>query len=321
MAHTESGLNSNMECRSRSTMKKILIFGCNGQLGEVITSRLSRLSNVLALSHSDYGGDITNFIQVAEIINAFEPDLIINAAAYTAVDKAELEYDLAFKVNSEAVKFLALECHKRGIVLVHYSTDYVFSGQGDIPYTETDTADPINVYGRSKLAGENAIRSILHEHLILRTSWLYGAKSGNFFSTILKRGLKHQQLKVVKDQIGTPTSVDFLADITEQLVRLISSSYRSDIYGTYHVVPDGYTNRYDLAKWLIAQACVYSADYENIQIEAITTSEFHSTANRPLNSRLSNTKLKNLISDSYNIEAWDFYAKKSVQFLLNEATK
>ena len=301
-------------------MKKILIFGCKGQLGTVLTSRLSLSADVKALSRSDFGGDITQTEQVSTVMNSFNPNLIINAAAYTAVDRAEFELESAYEVNARAVEFLAQACLNKKIKLIHYSTDYVFDGKGNVPYTEENSVHPINVYGQSKLLGENAIRSILNEHLILRTSWLYGNNGKNFFSSLLNVAKQTTCLRVVNDQIGTPTSVDFLTDITDVLIRLIFSPHYQNIYGTVHVVPDGYVSRYDLATWFFKQASQYRSSYAGIQVQPTKTSDFPSSAIRPLNSRLCNSKLKKILLDLYTIRTWDSYAREVIPLLVNKVS-
>ena len=273
---------------------KILLLGKNGQVGWELQRSLAPLGELMALDrHStDFCGDLTNLQGLAETMRAVRPDVIVNAAAHTAVDKAESEPELARTLNATAPGVLAQEAHKLGAWLVHYSTDYVFDGSGSQPWRETDTPAPLNVYGQTKLEGEQLIARHCHKHLIFRTSWVYAARGGNFAKTMLRLGSERERLTVIDDQWGAPTGADLLADVTAHAIRQLQQ--RPQDAGLYHLVAGGETTWHAYAKYVISHA---QQAQEAIKIKAtdvapVPTSAFPTPAARPLNSRLDTSRLQ-----------------------------
>ena len=237
-------------------------------------------------------------------MRAVRPDVIVNAAAHTAVDKAESEPELARTLNALAPQVLAQEAAKLGAWLVHYSTDYVFDGSGDTPWVETDTPGPLSVYGATKLEGEQLITAANPRHLIFRTSWVYAARGGNFAKTMLRLGQERERLTVINDQFGAPTGADLLADVTAHAIRQITqrpsgatsaSATPDTLAGLYHLVAGGRTTWYDYAKHVLAQAQLVqpAIQIKATQVDPVPTSAFPTPAKRPFNSRLNTTKLQN----------------------------
>lgn len=225
---------------------KILLFGSKGQLGSEIMYQSRQLNcHIKGVDLPEI--DITNFSQLENTLTDFKPNLVINAAAYTNVDTAEIEQDLAFSVNRDVPAHLAQLCTNEGISLIHFSTDYVFDGQKAVPYKETDPVSPLNVYGQSKLEGEISIRSGLEEHIIIRTSWLYGTQGHNFVKTMLTLGKNKEMIQVVTDQFGCPTSA---ADLSETVLKIIMNIQdKTDIcWGTYHYCGKGITSWYHFSQ-------------------------------------------------------------------------
>ena len=274
---------------------KILLLGKNGQVGWELQRSLAPLGEVIALDARslDYCGDFTNLDGLAQTIRAIAPDVIVNAAAHTAVDKAESEPDLARTINALAPAVLANEAKRIGAWLIHYSTDYVFDGSGETPRLETDATAPLSVYGETKLAGENAIVASGCQHLIFRTSWVYAARGGNFAKTMLKLAQERDALKVINDQIGAPTGADLLADVTAHAIRKALVS--PEVSGLYHLVASGETSWHGYASFVIEHARQAGVEIkvEADAIQAVPTSSFPTPAKRPLNSRLSTKKLQN----------------------------
>lgn len=289
---------------------KFLILGKNGQVGWELQRAFALKGTTLSLGRADFGGDLLKLSELEKKIKEFSPDAIINAAAYTAVDKAESEQTLAFKINSEAVGHIAEICKKIGVLLVHFSTDYVFDGSGSTPWFETDQPSPINVYGQSKLAGEKAIRQSQSDALIFRTSWVYGVHGKNFIKTILHLAKTKETLNVVNDQFGAPTSAEFIADVAVELTMQVLNNERQ-LAGTYHLVPDGETNWCDFARWIISEAesLNFNLSLKPEKILGIPSSRYPTVAKRPFNSRLNNEKLKQLLPQG-TIYNWDVYAKR-----------
>jgi dTDP-4-dehydrorhamnose reductase len=221
------------------------------------------------------------------------PDIIVNAAAYTAVDQAESEPELALSVNGLAPGILAEAAKSSGAWLIHYSTDYVFAGSGNHPWLETDTTGPLNMYGKTKLAGEEAIRATQCQHLIFRTSWVYAARGRNFIKTMLRLAQELDYLTVIDDQFGAPTGAELLADVTAHAI--LTARKRPEVSGLYHLTAKGQTNWHDYACFVIDYArklgIEIKVDPENIQ--AVPTSKFSTPATRPKNSRLDTSKLQN----------------------------
>ncbi len=266
---------------------KILLTGKNGQIGWELAHALAPLGEVIAF---DRGGlDLAVPDQIVGAVRSVRPDVLVNAAAYTAVDLAESEPDAAHAVNAAAVAVMAEEAKRVQALLIHFSTDYVFDGMKDIPYIEEDRPNPINVYGRSKLAGEQAIRSIDGPHLILRTSWVYAARGRNFFLTIRRLLREKDEVRVVSDQMGAPTPAEALASATGTLLRQHGAANLGETRGTYHVTAAGHTSWHGFATEI---ARLELPDHPNPpRILAIASDQYPSPARRPGNSCLSNEKL------------------------------
>jgi len=270
---------------------KILLLGKNGQVGWELQRALAPLGELVALDRSE-GADLANPEVLRATVRAVAPQVIVNAAAYTAVDKAETEQDLALQINAHAPGLLAEEAKQLGAVLVHYSSDYVFDGSGNTPRDEDAATGPLSVYGRSKLQGEEAIRASGCQHLILRTSWVYAARGGNFAKTMLRLAAEREQLKVIADQIGAPTGADLLADLTAQMLPAVLA--KPELSGTYHAVASGETSWHAYAQYVIefARAWGQALRVAPDQVQAIPTQDYPTPAQRPLNSRLSTAKLQ-----------------------------
>lgn len=269
---------------------KILLLGKNGQLGWELQRSLAVLGEVVACSRAE--ADLSVPGSLPAVIARAAPDVIVNAAAHTAVDKAESEPELVRTINAEAVGVLAREAKLRGLCLVHYSTDYVFDGSGHHARREDAATGPLGVYGRSKLEGEELIRASGCHHAILRTSWVYAARGGNFARTMLRLAAERDELKVVADQIGAPTGAELLADVTAQLLpRLLDHVALS---GTYHCAAAGETSWHAYATHVIdwARAHGHPVKVAPDRIHAIPSSAYPTPAQRPLNSRLDTHKLR-----------------------------
>jgi dTDP-4-dehydrorhamnose reductase len=274
---------------------KILLFGKNGQVGWELQRSLAPLGELVALGSGEEGGLAGDFMQpdrLVDTVRAVRPDVIVNAAAYTAVDRAESEPEAARMVNATAPGVLAQAARACGALMVHYSTDYVFDGSGSDPWTETDTPAPLSVYGATKLQGEQLVTSGCERHLVLRTSWVYGARGGNFAKTMLKLASQRDKLTVVDDQFGAPTGADLLADLTALMVR--ATFARPDLVGLYHAVAAGETTWNGYARFVVDHALQAGLKLKVTpdQIERVPSSSFPSPAKRPNNSRLDTTKLR-----------------------------
>lgn len=270
---------------------KILLLGKNGQVGWELQRALAPLGELVALDRSE-GADLGDNAALAAVVRAHAPQVIVNAAAYTSVDKAESDSEMALQVNAHAPARLALEAKALGALLLHYSTDYVFDGSGDQSRAEDAPTGPLSVYGRSKLQGEQAIRASGCRHLILRTSWVYAARGGNFAKTMLRLAAEREQLKVIADQIGAPTGADLLADLSAHMIR--ATLDKPQLGGLYHAVAAGETSWHAYAKHVIEFARTRGAAIKVApeQILAIPTSDYPTPAQRPLNSRLATAKLQ-----------------------------
>ncbi|MBT3065218.1 dTDP-4-dehydrorhamnose reductase [Rhodoferax sp. U11-2br] len=284
---------------------KILLLGKSGQVGWELQRSLSTLGELIALDQnsSDYCGDFSNLTGLADTVRSVHPDIIVNAAAHTAVDKAESEPELARTLNALAPQVLATEAAKLGAWLIHYSTDYVFDGSGETPWVETDTPSPLSVYGATKLEGEQLITAANPRHLIFRTSWVYAARGGNFAKTMLRLAQERDKLTVINDQIGAPTGADLLADVTAHAIRQLtqgksytapSSANADTLAGIYHLVASGQTSWFDYAKHVLAQAQLVqpALQIKAQQVDPVPTSAFPTPAKRPFNSRLNTAKLQ-----------------------------
>lgn len=273
---------------------KILLFGKNGQVGWELQRSLAPLGQLIALSSTskEFCGDLTDPVGIRQTIREIAPDIIVNAAAYTAVDKAESETELAHVLNAQAPGMLAQEAKQLGAWLVHYSTDYVFNGSGNQPYLETDITGPLNVYGKTKLEGENSIVASGCSHLIFRTSWVYATHGNNFIKTILRLAQQRDKLTIVNDQIGSPTGAELIADVTAYT--LLSLKHQPEVSGIYHLVAEGYTSWYEFARFILEQArrANFSLKIRPDALLPIASLDFPLPAERPLNSRLSTCKLE-----------------------------
>ena len=274
---------------------KILLFGKNGQVGWELQRSLAPLGELVALStdSSDLCGDFTNLDGIAQTVQSVAPDIIVNAAAYTAVDKAESEPDVAHTINALAPGVLAQAAQRCGAWLVHYSTDYVFDGSGNQPWLESDNTAPLNVYGQSKLEGEQAILASGCRHLIFRTSWVYAARGNNFAKTMLQLAQQRDSLQVIDDQFGAPTGAELLADVTAHAIR--AALQRPEVSGLYHLVAGGETSWHGYANFVIDYARRAGIDIKVAAeaIAAVPSSAFVTAAKRPNNSRLNTDKLQN----------------------------
>lgn len=272
----------------------ILLFGKGGQVGWELQRSLSVLGNVTALDHdsTEHCGDFANPAGVAETVRALRPDVIVNAAAHTAVDKAESEADFARTLNATTPGAIAQEAAKLGAWLVHYSTDYVFDGSGSRPWVESDTPAPLSVYGRTKLEGERLIAQSGAKHLILRTSWVYAARGGNFAKTMLRLAQERERLTVIDDQWGAPTGADLLADVTAHAIRHLQQ--HPEHAGLYHCVAAGETTWNSYAKYVLSRASIENTAIKIIanEVAPVPTSAFPTPAARPHNSRLNTAKLQ-----------------------------
>ncbi|QCT22036.1 dTDP-4-dehydrorhamnose reductase [Jejubacter calystegiae] len=264
----------------------ILLFGKTGQVGWELQRALAPLGNVIALDlHSkDYCGDFSQPEGVAETVRKIKPDVIVNAAAHTAVDKAESERGLAELLNATSVEAIAKEAAAINAWLVHYSTDYVFPGDGEQPWLESDATSPLNVYGETKLAGEAAIQKYCSNHLIFRTSWVYAGKGNNFAKTMLRLAKERKELAVINDQFGAPTGAELLADCTAHAIR--TALVKPEVTGLYHLVASGTTTWYDYAALVFAEARTAGIELAIEKLNPVPTSAYPTPARRPHNSRL-----------------------------------
>jgi dTDP-4-dehydrorhamnose reductase len=272
---------------------KIALFGCGGQVGWELQRALTPLGELTALDFDTAPrADFSQPDSLAELVRALQPDVIVNAAAHTAVDKAESEPEFARTLNATAPGVLAREAATLGTWLVHYSTDYVFDGSGQQARAEDAPTGPLSTYGRTKLEGEELIRASGCRHLILRTSWVYAARGGNFAKTMLKLAAERERLTVIDDQIGAPTGADLLADITAHALRALQQ--QPQLGGTYHAVARGETSWHGYARHVIewARAHGHAVKVAPDAIEPVPTTAFPTAAQRPLNSRLATDRLR-----------------------------
>jgi dTDP-4-dehydrorhamnose reductase len=276
-------------------MTRILLFGASGQVGWELQRALAPLGTVVALDRAGaagLSGDFTQPEAVAAAVHAVAPRFVVNAAAYTAVDRAESEPGLAAAINTAAPAAIARACAAQGAWLVQYSSDYVFDGSGSTPWDEDAPTAPLSVYGRSKRDGENTIRASGCRHLILRTSWVYAARGANFVRTMLRLAAERDTLDVVADQIGAPTGAELLADVSAHLLRHVQA--RPELGGTYHCVPSGEVSWHGYARHVIAatRAAGRPVRVADAAIRGIATADYPTPARRPLNSRLSTRRLR-----------------------------
>ena len=276
----------------------VLLFGGNGQVGHELRRSLRALGDVVVTTRSGQlpeGArcEVADFDcpdSLAALVQRVAPAIVVNAAAYTAVDKAEDDVDAAFRTNAEAPGVLARACALRDIPFVHYSTDYVFDGQGSRPYREDDLTAPLGVYGASKLAGEDAVRSVGGRHLSLRTAWVYGRHGHNFMKTMLRLGAERDELRVVADQVGTPTPAALIADVTTELLGL-----RDAPSGTFHLTPRGETSWHGFAEAILEEALARGLIPRAPKVIPIATSDYPTRARRPGYSRLDIGRLEQVL--------------------------
>lgn len=273
---------------------KILLLGKDGQVGWELQRSLAPLGQVVALNARSeaFCGDLANLEGLAETVASIAPEVIVNAAAYTAVDKAESEPERAHLINAQAVEVLARAAKACGALLVHYSTDYVFPGSGVTAWREDLPTAPLNVYGQSKLAGEQAIQASGCVYLILRTSWVYAARGSNFARTMLRLAAERDSLAVIDDQVGAPTGADLIADVTAHAVRAVRSN--PELCGLYHLAAAGETTWCGYARYVLEQAAELGVELKVRagQVKALTTDAYPTPAKRPANSRLDIQKLQ-----------------------------
>lgn len=266
--------------------RRILLLGADGQIGWELRRALLPLGTVLACSRTQ--ADLAQLDSLQRLLDEEQPAVIVNAAAYTAVDRAETETDLAHRINADAPEVCARWAAERGAWLVHYSTDYVFDGRSEQPYDEASVPSPLSSYGRSKLAGEQAIVGSGCKHLIFRTSWVYALRGNNFAHTMLRLGREREQLRVVADQVGAPTSAELIADVTAlALHRMLESpSFAGESQGLYHLAASGSTSWHGYAQYLLERAAALGQELRCKQVHPIGTADYPLPAPRPMNSRL-----------------------------------
>ena len=270
---------------------KILLTGKDGQVGFALHKKLVSVGEVIATNRNEL--NLENPDAIRAFIEKIKPDMIINAAAYTDVDKAETEIELAHKVNTEAPKVLAQKASQLDIHMIHFSTDYVFDGLKNEPYVETDQTNPQSIYGKTKWEGEEEVRKS-KKHIILRTGWIFGTQGKNFLKTILKLIQEKSSLNIVSDQRGTPTSADAIADVACNIVKTILSAINFKDFGTYHVALEGETNWYQYACFINDEAIRLGlkTTMTSQDIQLISSDDYSAAAKRPMNSRLDTTKIK-----------------------------
>lgn len=286
---------------------KILLIGKNGQVGSELNQTLNNIGELISLDRTKI--DLSNNQNIIDTIQEIKPNIIVNAAAYTAVDKAESNYELAYQINSIATQILAEESTKIKAKLIHISTDYVFDGNKNTPYLEQDNTNPISVYGETKLAGENAIIANHNNYIILRTAWVYGIfGKGNFVKTMLKLGQEREQLKVVIDQVGCPTYAYDIAKIIADLITLFKD--KKNLAQIYHFTNSGAISWYDFAVTIFEEAKKLNYDLKIKEVIPITSDEYPTPAKRPAYSVLNNQKI------SKKLGYYPFYWRNSLREML-----
>ncbi len=295
---------------------KILLFGKNGQVGWELQRSLAPLGTVVALDAGSETlcGDFTRPQGLRDTVRHIRPDVIVNAAAHTAVDRAESEPELARVINAQAPGVLAEEARSIGAWMVHYSTDYVFDGSGSAPWCEADVPAPLNVYGQTKLQGEECVAAACDKHLIFRTSWVYAARGANFARTMLQLARQRERLAVVDDQFGAPTGADLLADVTAHAIRQVRT--RPEDAGLYHLVAAGQTSWHGYAERVIARArlSVNAHELKVKSVNPVPSDTYPTAAMRPRNSRLDTRRLRSVFG--LELPPWQF----GVDRLLSEIT-
>ena len=296
----------------------ILLFGKTGQVGWELQRSLAPLGNIIAVDvHStDFCGDFSNPEGVAETVRRVKPDVIVNAAAHTAVDKAESERDFAQLLNATSVEAIAKEAEKINAWLIHYSTDYVFPGDGEKPWVESDATAPLNTYGETKLAGELAVQQHCKKHLIFRTSWVFAGKGNNFAKTMLRLAKEREELSIINDQFGAPTGAELLADCTAHAIKMAMA--KPEVAGLYHLVASGTTTWFDYANLVFAEAKEAGLILAVNKTNPVSTSAYPTPARRPYNSRLDTSKFQQTFD--LTLPSWDVGVKRMLAELF-AATK
>ncbi len=294
---------------------KIFLTGKNGQLGYQLEHDLKRTHELIATDRSTL--DLINFQLIEDAVFKVKPDLIINAAAYTSVDKAEKVKDLAYQVNALAPKLLTKAAKELDIPIIHISTDYIFDGSKKEAYVEDDIANPLSVYGITKWQGEEFVRSN-PRHFILRTSWVFSHHGHNFLKTIFKLAQENNSLNVVDDQLGSPTSVKTLSKSIQAIIHRLEEKNTYDIYGTYHVTSDGKTNWYLYARKIleILESLNVALKLKKNDLNAIASSEYPQDATRPKNSRLNNEKFKKIFMIEF--PHWESEVENTLKEMIRE---
>ena len=269
---------------------RVLITGCNGQVGHCLTERFKNKADILALDRKEL--DITNQQAVIKTVSEFNPDYIINAAAHTAVDRAEEEIELSYAINRDGPKYLAVAAQQVNAVMLHISTDYVFDGEGEQPYVESDQTSPQGIYGQSKLAGEQAVAESCAEHLILRTAWVFGEQGNNFVKTMLRLAQSRDELSIVGDQFGGPTYAGDIADALITMVQYLDQGNQAK-WGIYHFSGMPYASWFDFASAIFQATEQHDVLTKQPKLLAIPTSAYPTPAKRPANSRLDCSKIEN----------------------------
>lgn len=296
---------------------KILLLGKNGQVGWELQRSLAPLGELIALDRQTIDGlcgDLANLSALRDSIDQVRPDVIVNAAAYNAVDKAESESELALRVNGQAIQVMAEEAVRLGAWLVHYSTDYVFDGKGQTPWQESDVPAPLNRYGESKLAGEMAIQASGCKHLIFRTSWVFAARGQNFAKTMLRLARERQELNVINDQVGAPTGAELIADVTA--LALQQALTRPELAGLYHLAAAGEISWHGYARHVLDFAKASGEELAVQVINPIDAVAYPTPARRPLNSRLNTQKLRT--NFSLHLPDWQSGVTRMLREVLNK---
>ncbi|MEP9318835.1 dTDP-4-dehydrorhamnose reductase [Pseudomonas sp. LABIM340] len=301
-------------------MKKILLLGANGQVGWELQRALAPLGQLLVCDR--HSADLSDLGGLSALIRQEKPDTIVNAGAYTAVDKAESHVADARRINADAVSAMAQAAREIDACLVHYSTDYVFDGSGSTPFSEDAPTNPLSVYGQTKLEGELAIRESGCRHLIFRTSWVYASRGANFAKTMLRLAKEREELRVIADQFGAPTSAELIADITALVLQRLAHDSELNAYasGTYHLVASGETSWHSYAQFVIGEAIRLGSDLRAApeRVIPIATSEYPLPAKRPANSRLANDKLQRTFD--VQLPHWEYHAQRMIRELVDQGT-
>lgn len=299
-------------------MNKILLLGSNGQVGWELQRALVPLAEMVICDR--LRADLNDLEGINRLVNEEHPDFIVNAAAYTAVDKAETDIDGARRTNVEAVATLARAARNIDACLVHYSTDYVFDGSGESPFDEDALTGPLSIYGKTKLEGEMVIRASGCRHLIFRTSWVYATRGANFAKTMLRLAKERDQLRVIADQFGAPTSAELIADVTALALQRLTLDRKlgERAVGTYHLVASGETSWHSYAQFVIGEAARLGAKLRVLpeRVIPIATQEYPLPAKRPANSRLANSRLQQTFG--LVLPDWKFHVQRMVRELVEQ---